>query len=113
MNFSSGVDGMLGGFGVGPLEFRLRRFGELSTLGDEDRLVGDGVVGDPGKDGAQTICSGVVDRSLFSFSCSSVVADSGVRRTLRSSGVVDGSRGGFADFNTSSAFMPGSDRLMG
>lgn len=108
VNFSSGGDGTLGGFGVGPpLEFRLRRFGELSPLGDEDRLDGDGVPGDPGSDGAHTICSGVVERNLFSFSCSSVVTDSGVRLTLRSSGVapsLDGSRGRFADFKTSESF---------
>lgn len=98
---------MLGGFGVGPLELRRLRLGELSPLGEEDRLDGDGVPGDPGNEGAQTICSGVVERILFSFSCSSVVTDSGVRRTLRSNGVVpsrDGSRGLFADFKTSGSF---------
>lgn len=69
VNFSSGGEGMLGGFGVGPLELRRLRFGELSPLGDEDRLGdGDRVPGDPGKDGAQTICSGVADLILFSFS---------------------------------------------
>lgn len=68
VNFSSGGEGTLGGLGVGPLEFLRRRFGELSALGDEDRLEGDGVPGDPGRDGAHTICSGVADRSRFSFS---------------------------------------------
>lgn len=107
-NFSSGGDGTLGGLGVGPLEFNRRRFGELSALGEEDRREGDGVPGDPGREGAQTICSGVVERILFSFSCSSVTTDSGDRRTLRSSGVtppsLDGSRGRLADFNTSVSF---------
>lgn len=106
-NLSSGGDGTIGGLGVGPLELRRRRLGELSILGEEDRREGDGVPGDPGNDGAQTICSGVAERILFSFSCSSVVKDSGVRRTLRSSGVApsrDASRGRFADFKTSVPF---------
>lgn len=119
-NFSSGGDGTLGGLGVGPLEFNLRRFGELSALGDEDRLDGDGVAGEPGNEGAHTICSGVVDRSLFSFSCSSVTTDSGDRRTLRSKGVapsLGGSRVRLADFKTSvsfpSAFMFDNALLIG
>lgn len=117
---SSDGEGTLGGFGVGSLEFFLRRFGELSPLGDDDRLEGDGVAGEAGKDGAHTICSGVVERILFSFSCSSVVTDSGVRRTLRSKGVapsLDGSRGLFADFKTSGSFTSvftfGNARLIG
>lgn len=120
VNFSSGGEGTLGGFGVGPLEFRRLLFGELSPLGDEDRRDGDGVPGDPGSEGAHTICSGVVERILFSFSCSSVVADSGERRTLRSRGVapsLEGSLGLFADFRTSvslpSEFIFGNARLSG
>lgn len=120
MNFSSGGEGTLGGFGVGPREFRRRRLGELSALGDEDLRDGDGVPGDPGREGAHTICSGVAERILFSFSCSSVTTDSGDRRTLRSRGVapsLDGSRGLFADFKTSgsfpSAFMLDNARLIG
>lgn len=110
LNFSSGGDGTLGDFGVGPRELLCRRrFGELSPLGDEDRRgEGDGVPGDPGSDGAHTICSGVVDLILFSFSCSSAVTDSGDRLTLRSSGVcppsLEFSRCLFADFRTSAAF---------
>lgn len=110
LNFSSGGDGALGGFGVGPRELLRRRlFGELSSIGDEDRRgEGDGVPGDPGRDGAHTICSGVVDLILFSFSCSSAVTDSGVRLILRSSGVcppsLEFSLGLFADFRTSAAF---------
>lgn len=120
VNFSSGGEGIHGGFGVGPLELRRRRLGELSPLGEEDLLEGDGVPGEPGNDGAQTICSGVVERILFSFSCSSVVTDSGVRRTLRSKGVApsrDGSRGLLADFKTSgsltSVLIFGNARLIG
>lgn len=110
LNLSSCGDGRLGGFGVGPRELlRRRRLGELSPIGDEDRRGdGDGVPGDPGSDGAQTICSGVVDLILFSFSCSSVVTDSGVRLMLRSNGVcppsLEFSLGLFADFRTSAAF---------
>lgn len=101
---TDGGDGTLGGFGVGPLEFRRRLFGELSPPGDKERREGDGVPGEPGSDGAQTICSGVVERILFSFSCSSTTTDSGERRTLRSRGVVpslEESRARFADFKTS------------
>jgi hypothetical protein len=120
LNFSSGGEGTLGGFGVGPLELRRRLFGELSALGDEDLREGDGVPGEPGSEGAHTICSGVVDRILFSFSCSSVVTDSGERRTLKSSGVAPSlcdSRGLLADFRTSvsfpSEFIFGKARLSG
>lgn len=120
VNFSSGGEGTLGGLEVGPLELRRRRFGELSALGEEDLLEGEGVAGEPGKEGAHTICSGVVERILFSFSCSSVVTDSGVRRTLRSKGVTpsrDGSRGLLADFRTSGSFISvlifGNARLIG
>lgn len=90
-----------------PRESRLLRFGELSPLGDEDLRDGEGVTGEPGSDGAQTICSGVADLIRFSFSCSSVVIDSGVRRTLKSKGVdpsLDDSLGLFADFKTSGSF---------
>lgn len=121
VNFSSGGEGALGGFGVGPRELCRRLFsGGGSPHGEDERLEGDGVPGDPGNEGAHTICSGVVDRILFSFSCSSVVTDSGDRRTLRSSGVapsLEGSRGLLADFRTSVSFPSvvifGNARLRG